>query len=276
MQGIFTELESGDHPYHIPFYTSNNLEEQKLKDTFWKESLRNPNNQKDIPKAGTSEWFMMAEKLRYSHYGKWVPKLLEFNKHAGEKILGIGSGLGTDWAQYAINGAEVWATSTKETNDELIKRNFRIRNLNLNIRKISKQGIPFANSSFDVILLNDFCREELTLESLCAEIQRILKPGGKLLSISQSFYNINFFIRNIFQVPEVKNNHDIFFTAGELKSLFAFCQETRVHKRHLQRTDLPPLCRWIPTPIIERLLGKHLIFKGFKPLSLPIPVLQAA
>jgi hypothetical protein len=49
-----------------------------------------------------------------------------------------------------------------------------------------------------------------------------------------------------------------------------------VHKRHLQRNDLPPLFRWIPIPLIERLVGKHLIFKGFKPLSQAIPILQAA
>ena len=36
---------------------------------------------------------------------RWIPKLLEFAKHSGEKLLGVGHGLGTDWVQYAQNGA---------------------------------------------------------------------------------------------------------------------------------------------------------------------------
>jgi len=279
MQESFTELESEDYSSSIPFPGTNRTwgSQELIKSIFWKESLRKPNKENDLPKAGTPEWFMQAEKLRYSHYGKWVPKLLESNKHAGERILCIGSGLGTDWIQYAINGAEVWATTTKDTHDELIRQNFQSRNLTFNLRKLSKQGILFANCSFDVVLLNDFCKEEITHEHLSSEIQRVLKPGGKLLSLSQSLFNISYFLKKVFPtIVSQKHQETDFYTATELKNIFAFCQESRVHKRHLQRNDLPPLFRWIPIPLIERLVGKHLIFKGFKPLSQAIPILQAA
>jgi|Laugrefa1bdmlbdn_1035148.scaffolds.fasta_scaffold21403_2 SAM-dependent methyltransferase len=279
MQESFTELESEDYSSSIPFPGTNRTwgSQELIKSIFWKESLRKPNKENDLPKAGTPEWFMQAEKLRYSHYGKWVPKLLEFNKHAGERILCIGSGLGTDWIQYAKNGAEVWATTTKDAQDELIRQNFQSRNLTFNLRKLSKQGILFANCSFDVVLLNDFCKEEITHEHLSSEIQRVLKPGGKLLSLSQSLFNISYFLKKVFPtIVSQKHQETDFYTATELKNIFAFCQESRVHKRHLQRNDLPPLFRWIPIPLIERLVGKHLIFKGFKPLSQAIPILQAA
>jgi len=200
MQESFTELESEDYSSSIPFPGTNRTwgSQELIKSIFWKESLRKPNKENDLPKAGTPEWFMQAEKLRYSHYGKWVPKLLEFNKHAGERILCIGSGLGTDWIQYAKNGAEVWATTTKDAQDELIRQNFQSRNLTFNLRKLSKQGILFANCSFDVVLLNDFCKEEITHEHLSSEIQRVLKPGGKLLSLSQSLFNISYFLKKVF------------------------------------------------------------------------------
>ena len=279
MQESFTELESGDYSASIPFPgTSRTWGNQDLVNSiFWKEALRKPNKENELPKAGSAEWFMQAEKLRYSHYGKWVPKLLEFNKHTGERILCIGSGLGTDWIQYAKNGAEVWVTTTKDAHDEVIRQNFQTRNLTFNLRKLSKQGILFANCSFDVVLLNDFCKEEISHEHLSTEIQRVLKPGGKLLSLSQSLYNINYFLKKVFPtLVNHKSQETNFYTASELKNIFAFCQEPRVHKRHLQRNDLPPLFRWIPIPLIERLVGKHLVFKGFKPLSQAIPILQAA
>jgi SAM-dependent methyltransferase len=258
MQESFTELEPEDYSASIPFPGMNRTwgNQELINSIFWKESLRKPNKENDLAKPGSPEWFIQAEKLRYSHYGKWVPKLLEFNKHAGERILCIGSGLGTDWIQYAKNGAEVWATTTKDAHDEIIRQNFQSRNLTFNLRKLSKQGILFSNCSFDVVLLNDFCKEEITHEHLSSEIQRVLKPGGKLLSLSHSLFNISYFLKKVF--PTVVN------------------QESRVHKRHLQRNDLPPLFRWIPIPLIERLLGKHLVFKGFKPLSQAIPILQAA
>lgn len=279
MQESYTELESDDDSISVPFPgTSRPWRNQDLINSiFWKESLRKVNKENDLPKAGSAEWFMQAEKLRYSHYGKWVPKLLEFNKHTGERILCIGSGLGTDWIQYALNGAEVWVTTTKDAHDELIRQNFQTRNLPFNLRKLSKQGILFANCSFDVVLLNDFCKEEISTQNLSTEIQRVLKPGGKLLSLSQSLYNINYFLKKVFPtLVNHKNSETNFYTATELKNIFAFCQEPRVHKRHLQRNDLPPLFRWIPIPLIERLVGKHLVFKGFKPLSQAIPILQAA
>ena len=279
MQESFTELESENYSASIPFPGMNRTwgNQELINSIFWKESLRKPNKENELPKAGSPEWFMQAEKLRYSHYGKWVPKLLEFNKHTGERILCIGSGLGTDWIQYAINGAEVWTTTTKDAHDELIRQNFQSRNLTFNLRKLSKQGILFANSSFDVVLLNDFCKEEITHEHLSSEIQRVLKPGGKLLSLSQSLFNISYFLKKVFPAIASQNQQETnFYTATELKNIFAFCQESRVHKRHLQRNDLPPLFRWIPIPLIERLVGKHLIFKGFKPLSQANPILQVA
>ena len=86
-----------------------------------------------------------------------------------------------------------------------------------------------------------------------------------------------YFLKKVFPtIGSQKQQETNFYTATELKNIFAFCQESRVHKRHLQRNDLPPLFRWIPIPLIERLVGKHLIFKGFKPLSQAIPILQAA
>src|SRR5438132_11025087 len=47
------------------------------------------------------QWFLDVENTRHSRHGRWIPKLLEFQKHKGETLLGLGTGLGTDWVQYA-------------------------------------------------------------------------------------------------------------------------------------------------------------------------------
>jgi hypothetical protein len=38
----------------------------------------------------------------------------------------------------------------------------------------------------------------------------------------------------------------------------------------------PHLWRWLPLPLLERLLGRVLVIKAFKPLSAAIPNTQAA
>src|SRR5262245_17085786 len=55
----------------------------------------------------TLQWFLEIEHQRHHRFGRWIPRLLEFAKHTGETLLGLGSGLGTDWVQYARHGAQV-------------------------------------------------------------------------------------------------------------------------------------------------------------------------
>src|SRR5262249_24556925 len=55
----------------------------------------------------TLQWFLHIENQRHRRQGRWIPRLLEFAKHSGETLLGLGNGLGTDWLQYARHGAAV-------------------------------------------------------------------------------------------------------------------------------------------------------------------------
>src|SRR5205807_709885 len=75
----------------------------------------------------TLQWFLNIENQRHSRQGRWIPRLLEFSKHAGETLLGLGNGLGTDWLQYARHGAEVIVCSPSAEQLTLIRRNFELR-----------------------------------------------------------------------------------------------------------------------------------------------------
>ena len=49
----------------------------------------------------TLEWFLEVERYRYGVYAPWMPEAMEFARHAGEEVLEIGGGMGTDLAQFA-------------------------------------------------------------------------------------------------------------------------------------------------------------------------------
>ena len=52
-------------------------------------------------------------------------------------------------------------------------------------------------------------------------------------------------------------------------------EEHRVCKRQLRRAEVPHLWRVVPLPLLERLMGRVLVVKAFKPVSTAI-LLQAA
>src|SRR5206468_10812888 len=55
----------------------------------------------------TLEWFLEVEEDRYKQYAPWMPEVMEFDKHRGERVLVIGAGIGTDLSQFAKHGAIV-------------------------------------------------------------------------------------------------------------------------------------------------------------------------
>src|SRR5438309_1835600 len=46
----------------------------------------------DQPEPYSLQWFLDIEKQRHCRHGQWIPKLLEFAKHPGERLLGLGHG----------------------------------------------------------------------------------------------------------------------------------------------------------------------------------------
>ena len=59
----------------------------------------------------------------------------------------------------------------------------------------------------------------------------------------------------------------------EAGSAFA---EVRVRKRHLRRSELPHLWRWMLLPVLERWMGRFIVTRAFKPLTSATPLRAAA
>ena len=107
------------------------------------------------------------------------------NPQAGEKILDVGCGVGT----FAFHSAKAGAfTVGIDYSAESIKiAEILAERYGMSDRMKFTTGnaisLPFENSSFDKIVSADFI-EHITLEEkypLCAEICRVLKPGGLIV-----------------------------------------------------------------------------------------------
>src|SRR5262249_42505729 len=64
---------------------------------------------RERPEPYTLQWFLDIEGQRHGRQGRWLPRLLEFAKHSGETLLGLGDGLGTAWHPPATAPTWWWA-----------------------------------------------------------------------------------------------------------------------------------------------------------------------
>jgi SAM-dependent methyltransferase len=247
-----------------------------------RESLQPAFSAREVAEPFTLQWFLDVENLRHSRRGWWIPRLLEFARHAGETLLGVGTGLGTDWVQYARHGAEVVACSPSAEQLALIQRNFQLRGLGGVFLHANPTALPLESASIDVVCLTNLLHEMAEPRAVVEEVYRVLKPGGKVLAVAPAYYDVDYWYRcclpglHWLRPAPAPLAGSVRFSARSLRRLFSRFVEPRVYKRHLRRSDVPQLWRMLPLPVLERLLGRLLVFKGFKPLSAAMAVQMAA
>lgn len=231
----------------------------------------------------TLQWFLHIENQRHSRQGRWIPRLLEFAKHSGETLLGLGNGLGTDWLQYARHGAAVIVCSPSAEHLALIRRNFELRGLTGRFVHALAGSLPVENASIDVVCWSSLLHEVGDPQRVVDEIYRVLKPGGKVLAVTPARYDVDYWSgwccpwrRWFASATAAVTARPLRFSRRELRRLFWRFTEQRIHKRHLRRAETPHLCRLIPMSVLERLMGRVLVLKAFKPLSTAIPTPLAA
>lgn len=231
----------------------------------------------------TLQWFLHIENQRHSRQGRWIPRLLEFAKHSGETLLGLGNGLGTDWLQYARHGAAVIVCSPTAEQLALIRRNFELRSLTGRFLHARADSLPLENASIDVVCMSSLLHDVREPHTIVDEIYRVLKPGGKILAVLPAHYDVDYWNgwcspwqRWLTSPAGGEAAQPARFSRRELRRLFGRFNEHRIHKRHLRRAETPHCCRFIPLSILERLMGHVLVLKAFKPLSAAIATPLAA
>jgi SAM-dependent methyltransferase len=235
------------------------------------EILRLPSRPLEGATPLTLAWYLEAEQLRYQRQGCWLPSVLEFARHPGETVLGLGGGLGCDWVSYALNGCEVICVSPLAEQRELIQRHFDLRRLPVRCEHAPYFALPLPANSIDVACLTGPIAADEVAPTL-DEIYRVLKPGGKILFVLVAARSIENLYRwlpggradeagpySMLANPRMR-------TADIWKQLHRFT-EAKISRRHLRRAEVPTLLRLTPLIFLERLAGRLLVYKGFKPLS---------
>jgi SAM-dependent methyltransferase len=220
----------------------------------------------------SATWFEELEQKRYQRHGAWLPHALEFGRHPGESLLALGCGIGTDAVHYVRTGTNVTVAAQTDEPTELVRENFSRSGLSAEFAQLDGPALPFADGKFDVVAWNALYDADRPNPLRVAELFRVLKPGGKLIGLFPARFDAAFWQDVLLPLqwlwwrrpPDPTTAPKT--TARELHRAFDRFSEHRVCKRHLRRGELPHAWRIFPLLLLERWIGRVLVFKAKKPI----------
>jgi len=127
---------------------------------------------------GTLAFFEQVEKYRYNEYAAWMPRLMEFEKFRGARLLEIGCGMGTDLLQFARGGARCTGIDLTPRSVEITRHRFKLYGANADFMISDGERLPFRDESFDVVYSNGVLHHTPDTEGAIREVHRVLAPGG--------------------------------------------------------------------------------------------------
>jgi SAM-dependent methyltransferase len=128
--------------------------------------------------VGTREFFDDLDDYRFDklHY---LPRLVDFSGFAGQQLLEIGCGIGTDLVRFARGGARVTGIDLAQTSIDLARKNFDVHGLAADeLRVADGAALPFDRASFDVVYCHGVLQYAPDAAAIVAEARRVLRPGG--------------------------------------------------------------------------------------------------
>jgi SAM-dependent methyltransferase len=223
--------------------------------------------------AYSAAWYDELEQKRYQRHGVWLSSALEFGRHPGESVLLLGAGLGSDAIRYIQTGTPVTIGITPLDYPNQVGENLSRHALSARMVDVSDPILPFPDGTFDVVTWNALYDTTLLEPGRINELFRVLKAGGKVIGLFPAWYDAGFWqdlllpLQWMYWRRPVDPTIAPKTTGRQLRRAFASFTQQKVAKRHLRRSELPHPWRVYPLFLLERLLGRVLVFKALKPLT---------
>ncbi|MDQ6909851.1 MAG: class I SAM-dependent methyltransferase [Actinomycetota bacterium] len=131
---------------------------------------------------GSLAWFLELERTRYL-LDPYIWSVAQFSRHAGQRVLEVGVGAGTDHAQWAAVTDDLCGVDLTLAAIETTTRNLALRGLQSNLQQLDAEVLPFESASFDVVYSWGVIHHADAPERIIAEIQRVLRVGGVFLGM---------------------------------------------------------------------------------------------
>jgi ubiquinone/menaquinone biosynthesis C-methylase UbiE len=105
-------------------------------------------------------------------------QLIDFDGHAGRRVLEVGCGAGVDLVRFAKGGARVTGLDVADSAISLARENFRHQGLPVALCVGNGEQLPFPADGFDFVYAHGVVQYTGGDRALVDECRRVLKPGG--------------------------------------------------------------------------------------------------
>lgn len=179
--------------------------------------------------VGTPEFFADLDAYRFEklHY---LPRIVDFNGFAGQRLLEVGCGIGTDLVRFAKGGAVCTGVDLSQTAIDLAKKNMQANGVSADLQIGNGEALTFPDASFDVVYGHGVVQYTADAARLVTECHRVLKPGGRGIFM---VYNRVSWLNAMSKVMKVKLEHEDApvlrkFSIPEFRSLLAPFAEVEI------------------------------------------------
>lgn len=202
---------------------------------YWEENT--PQYWYSNKEEGSKEYYDDLQHVRYSEVYTHLPKLAEFDKHAGKKVLEIGCGRGTDLLQYAKSGSKVFGIDLTESAIKKTKQMFLVYGLDADLRVCNAEDLScFDNNSFDVVYSFGVLHHTPDTQKAINEVYRVLKLGGKafIMIYAKGFnYLFKLFYNHLLRMEFL--NHSLVETISLHSEFRRNCPLTKMYSKKQAR-----------------------------------------
>jgi len=226
---------------------------------------------------GTREFFDEVERYRYKEYAPWMPRVMEFEKFRGARLLEVGCGMGTDLLQFARGGARCTGVDLTPRSIEITRRRFKLYGADGNFMISDGERLPFRSESFDVVYSNGVLHHTPDTAGSIREVHRVLRPGGTARIMLYHRNSLNYWVEIVLRrgvlgleflrgrsAEEIMSRVIEFsdsnarplvkvYSRKQVRELFGLFKDVRVDVEQLMRSELRFLSPLVSDSMFDRL-----------------------
>jgi 2-polyprenyl-3-methyl-5-hydroxy-6-metoxy-1,4-benzoquinol methylase len=116
----------------------------------------------------------------------------------GQRVLDLGCGSGVLSCYLAKNGVDVTAADITEQGTALTSKNAALRNLPVGVVRTDAEAMGLADNRFDFVLSWGVLHHSENTERALAEVERVLRPGGRGLMMVYHRNSLVFWLKGLY------------------------------------------------------------------------------